>query len=283
MNIYIEDAIFDTTAINSVILFLSLFSLRQKIKWLKIIAVALFGCVFSIVLTFFSLPNLITIFIKILCGIIMSCLVIENFSIKKISLFFLVFLSFTFLIGGFCFFIIYLLGGEIYSLVNLTYNLPISLGVLSILIGIYVYFLVSLIKIFYKKQRIETFNYKIKLKANNKKIVLSAYLDSGNLLQEPDSGKPIIIINSKIFLKLFKDKVTLVDCVLNNLNKKIEGKYIKFNTIGKSGNLFVFSPNSIELLKDCKTENTKFNALVGVSLMNNNFNNFEALLNPLCF
>ena len=283
MNIYIEDAIFDTTAINSVILFLSLFSLRQKIKWLKIIAVALFGCVFSIVLTFFSLPNLITIFIKILCGIIMSCLVIENFSIKKISLFLLVFLSFTFLIGGFCFFIIYLLGGEIYSLVNLTYNLPISLGVLSILIGIYVYFLVSLIKIFYKKQRIETFNYKIKLKANNKKIVLSAYLDSGNLLQEPDSGKPIIIINSKIFLKLFKDKVTLVDCVLNNLNKKIEGKYIKFNTIGKSGNLFVFSPNSIELLKDCKTENTKFNALVGVSLMNNNFNNFEALLNPLCF
>lgn len=282
MVVYLEDAIFDTTIINFVILYLSLYSLRQKIKIYKVILSALFGCLLSIGLTFFTLPQWLNISSKLLCGGVMATIVLPNFSFRLLSVFFLVFLSFTCLIGGFCFFIIYLLGGEVYSLTSMSYNLPISLGFITILIWLYVFFLIKIIQIFYKKQKLESFYYDIKLCANYKTIKIKAYLDSGNLLQDPKTGLPVLILNLKTFLKLFEDKINAIDCINGKLPIKIGGKYIDFYSVGKMEKLYVFEPQMVQLATKNNIQQKKLNVLIGVSINNFNNQNFDALLSPLC-
>ena len=279
MDIYIEDAIFDTTAINFVILLLTLFSLRQKIFILKCLISAIIGCLFSITLTFLQLNFYINLIIKLLCGLIMCIIVINNFNFKTLSLFFVVFLSFTFLIGGFCFFIIYLLGGEIYSLDSNSYNLPISLGFLSLLIGIYVWFLINVIKIFYKKQKISSFYYNLNIRINNKILKLKAYLDSGNLLQDEKTGLPVLIINFKTLSKIFKDKINIIDFLNGNLHHKINGRYISAGSINGNKKMFVFNADDIKL-NDGQAKT--LHMLIGISNSNlSRDNSFDALLSPL--
>ena len=280
MIIYIEDAIFDNLVINSVILILTLFSLRQKILFYKVLLSAVFGCIVSIVLTFFNFPQLLVILIKSVTGLIMSVITLNKTSFQTIFLFFVVFLSFTFLMGGFCFFIIYLFGGEIYSLSNMSYNLPINLKLIFVLLAVYVFFLIKAIQIFYKKQKIDCFYYQLEIFSNNKKIKLKAYLDTGNLIQDSLTGLPIIIINFKTLTKIFSNKISFMDFLTCKLNHKIKGKYINVNSINTTSKMFVFEPNLVKLKqKNGQVKNIK--VLIGVSLMDFKTNSFEALLTPL--
>ena len=280
MQVYIEDAIFDTTIINFVILYLTLFSLRQKVSWLKTIMASLVGTIFSLALTFVTLPLILTIVAKIITGLVMIALSTQKLDIKSYIVMFLVFISFTFLMGGFCFFIIYLLGGEVYSLSKMSYNLPISLGLITFLIAIYVYFLINVVKIFYKKQKIDCFYYNVNLTANNKTKKIKAYLDSGNLLQDPNTGQSILVLSLNNFLELFKDKINIVDCLNSKLDKKINGKYINFSSVSLNQKMFVFEPNKVEILKSNNSKQS-ISVLVGVSSNNFSKNNFDALLSPL--
>lgn len=280
MNVYIEDAVFDSTAINFVILVLTLFSLRQKISIIKCLLSAFIGCGFSICLTFFQLNYYVSLVVKLLCGLIMCCLIINNFNIRHLFLYFIVFLSFTFLIGGFCFFVIYLFGGEIYSLENMSYNLPVSLGVISLLIGIYVWFLVNVIKIFYKKQKLNSFYYNLKIKVKGKEINLKAYLDSGNLLQDDKTGLPVLIISFNTLSKIFKNEINIIDFLNGNLHHKIKGRYISAGSVCGSNKIFVFNADNITFKENGQAKN--LHMLIGVSNSNlTKDNSFEALLSPL--
>lgn len=279
MNVYIEDAVFDNLLINFTILSLTLFSLRQKINFWKVLLSSFFGCFVAVTLTFFNFTYVLQILIKILTGLIMCLIVVKNFNFANVSLIFIVFLSFTFLLGGFCFFIIYLFNGKMVNLVTLNYNLPISLKLIFVLLGLYVFFLIKAIQVFYKKQKIETFYYNLEISCNNKKIKLKAYLDSGNLLQEEDSGLPVIIVSFNTLNKLFCNQISILDFLTNNLNHKIKGKYINFNNVTANSKMFVFEPTSV-VLKEKNGQVKKLNVLIGVA--NSNFNNnFEVLLNPL--
>ena len=279
MQVYIEDAIFDTTVINYVLLYLTFFSLRQKTNWKKFLASALIGTALSLVLTFVKMPLFLSVIAKILTALIMLTIASNKINFKSFCVLFLVFISFTFLLGGFCFFIIYLLGGEVYSLSKMSYNLPISLGLITILISIYVFFLINVVKIFYKKQKIDCFYYNLNLTANNKTKKIKAYLDSGNLLQDPESGQSILVLGLNNFLEIFKDKITVVDYLNAKLDAKIAGKYISFSSVGVSRKMFVFKPNNVELIENNSKKN--LSVLVGVGTNNFDKNNFDALLSPL--
>ena len=279
MNVYIEDAIFDNVLINFTILSLTVFSLRQKLIFWKVLVSSMFGCFIAVFLTFFNLSFTIQIIIKVITGLIMCLMIVKRFDFANISLFFVVFLSFTFLMGGFCFFIIYLFNGEMTNLETLNYNLPINLKIIFGLLGLYVFFLIKAIQVFYKKQKIESFYYNLEIFCNNKKIKLKAYLDSGNLLQDSESGLPIIIVNFKTFNKIFNNQISVLDFLTNKLNHKIKGKYIKVNSVTTNSKMFIFEPKCVTL-KEKNGQVKKINVLIGVANANFN-NNFEVLLNPL--
>ncbi|MBQ3047953.1 MAG: sigma-E processing peptidase SpoIIGA, partial [Clostridia bacterium] len=77
MQVYIEDALLDTTVINFVILYLTVFSLKQKIVLVRLILSALLGSIFSLLLTLVSMSLFITLSLKLISGLIMVAISIN--------------------------------------------------------------------------------------------------------------------------------------------------------------------------------------------------------------
>ncbi len=278
MQVYIEDAVFNSAVINGVILFLTQFSLKQKIAKTRTIFTACFGSVLPIILQYF-VPNIYDNWVlKIALGLFMCAFLQKKFIFKNYFLFFLVFLSMTFLLGGFCFFVLFLIKGEVASFAQ---SPPVDFGVIVLLVGIYTYFLINVIRHFYKRQKIEKFYYDIKIMVKGNTCVLRAYLDSGNFLQDKVTNLPVAIINLKSFLKLFNDKSLIVNFFNGNLDCVIEGRYIEFYSVSARNKIFVFKPDKV--VEADKNASRNFDLLIGVGV--NCFNNqdFDMLLSPQCF
>lgn len=281
MQMYIEDAIFNTLIINCVILFLTQFSLKIKFKFWKTFLASFFGCMYAIMLEKFNFYNEALIILKICCGLIICTFMVPKFTFKNVLCYFLVFVSFTFLLGGFSYAILFLIVGENYSLQNLMSNPPYLFSIIYILMAVYICFLVKVIKFFYKKQKVENYIYNLKIICNNKKFYLDGYLDSGNFLVEKNTKLPIIIVNSKTFFKIFKN-INILDALKCKLDKKISGKYIDYSTISGSDKIFIFKPEKAYI-----KENNNYKSIdiyLGFSFKFDVKNkNFDVLLSPLCF
>lgn len=117
-----------------------------------------------------------------------------------------------------------------------------------------------------RKKRIENFCHELKIKHGAKIVDCKAFLDSGNLLVDPVTDRPVNLLNFKIFSKLFGEDVDL-ESVLKGLGQKgaMLAHYISFNTLNKSDKILVFQVDEIRI--DGKTEK---NAMFGLSFKNFN-------------
>ena len=266
MEIYIEDAILQNFIINYVLLSISCCMCMQRSSKLRKTITSFFGCTFAIILTFFQFSSVIDIVIKILCGALMCAFAISKFEYKKYLLFTFTFLSFTFLMGGMIIAFEYL------------FNIEINGLICAMIIFVFYLILKSLIKFFYYKRQINHFYYKLSLENQGKNFKITAYLDSGNLIRDDETGLPILIINFETFEKIF-NKVTIMDYLQKRLDKKLNGRYISVSTINGNGQIFVCSIDKIVAIEN--NHSKQIHVLLGLS--NNMFRDkdYDALLSPL--
>ena len=142
------------------------------------------------------------------------------------------------------------------------------------------FFLIKVIQVFYKKQKIDCFHYQIEINCNNKSVKLKAYLDTGNLIQDNSTGLPIVIVNFYTLSKFFCKEISVMDFLTCRLHHKIKGKYISVNSVNSNNKMFVFEPTFVKL-KEKNGQVKYLKVLIGVSLANFKTNSFEALLTPL--
>ena len=100
MQVYIEDAVLQNLIINYMLLSISNFAINEKSKWYKLLLVSIFGACFAFMLSFFKIKMEFLIPIKILCAVLITLFMTKGDNIKKYLLFFFVFLSSTFVMGG---------------------------------------------------------------------------------------------------------------------------------------------------------------------------------------
>ena len=94
----------------------------------------------------------------------------------------------------------------------------------------------------------------------------TGFLDSGNLLVDPLTQSPVILINFKVFHNLFKD-LDVVDVLTRShkLNSIKMAHYINFNTLNNEDKILVFQVDRIKM-GDKYFENP----ILGLSLKNFN-------------
>lgn len=280
MEVYIEYVILDNLVINTLIIILTLKTLKSlKINKVRVLLSSMVGTVFAIMLPYISLPYTIMILLKISLGIIMTTIFYTPTSFKDFMASTLLFFTYTFVLGGVCFGIIFLFNNNItissYTLHN--FNLPISLF-LSIFI-IYAYFLYKLVTFTKHLHTTSNLYYTLILKHNNKSYYLKGFLDTGNQLRH--EAQPITLINIRSFCKIFK--VPLENIVLNKvpLEQLKDPTYIKIQALTGSNNLLIFKVQELTV-KLNKTEVSHKDIYLG--LAKTNFNNkFDCLLNPIMF
>ena len=201
------------------------------------------------------MPKLFCDFFSRLLLIILSSLLIVfiSFKIASISGFlrvFGIFIMSTFIFGGSMIFVQNLVGYYPVFIVSI--------------IGTVVYVCSFLIiRAVQRKNRIENFCYKVKIKDNGVELDEDAFLDSGNMLYDSITKKPVILVSFDVFHKLYSG-ISLVSVLTKTIDGSSikDGHYIKINSIGSGGSMFVFAVDEL-IVNDGK----KFkDVMVGLSL-----------------
>ncbi len=252
MEVYIELAIIDNFIINGIIIMLTLFALRIPIKWYKVLLSTALGTAFAIVVPLFYLSTPILMCLKLMVGLAMILVASPKMQLRELILMYVIFITFTFVMGGFCFFIIYLFGGD-------ASKLPVPTSVFIFGMFVYVFFLIKGIKAFYYKRRLHNNIYDISISYQGRTVKSRAYLDSGNTLT--DNGKSVVIISPKLFNKL--SPIPLNEVIMYRKHKDFsEGHFVRYSTISGNSKLFVFSADEFKLIGK---QTVASDCLIGVS------------------
>lgn len=265
MTIYIEQILIDNLIINYIILYCTFLVLKQKGKFLCLFLSALIGSVYALFSPLLKFPILILTLLKILLSLFMISITKKFKKLKEFLLFYVVFLFLTFLFGGVCLFILMNFDSNFNIQNSSTYSLP--LGIIVLILFLMAIILKNIFKNVYKRKSINNFIYNLIIFNNSGYIKLLAFLDSGNLLIDSLTKKPITIVdyNSvKDFLN-----VSLTDILLNrvdNLNKTLKNAHLfEVKSVGGNKKIIVFEVDKIEIsTKDYKKEIK--NAVLGITL-----------------
>ena len=263
MQVYIEDAFLQNLIINYLLLSISNFAIKEKSLWYKLLGVSSFGSFFVIFVSLFQIKTSFLIPIKILCGVIITLLMVKGNNLKKYLLFFFVFLSMTFVMGG-----------GIVALQNL-FGKNFNKLFITIIVLVFYIILKNIFRQFYFKKNIDKFYYDIDLIKENNFCKIKAYLDSGNLLVDKETNLPILIVNYSILEKLYCDKITIIDFLQQRLDKKLNGKYIEYKTISGQAKMFVCKLDKVLL-----SSGKQIDVLLGVG-KNLGDKDYQGLLSPL--
>lgn len=166
-----------------------------------------------------------------------------------------------FLLGGFtCLF-----GGLCTGIQNLVGQFSLLVVCIILFVGFLI--IKAVIKSISESKKISSFSFQLKIVDNGREIVEEGYLDSGNVLRDKVSGKPVVLINFEVFHKLY-DKVSFVSAVAKTYDYSTfkNGHFLSINSVGGKGEILVFSVDELWIGKN------KFvkNATLGLS-----FSGFE--------
>lgn len=231
MKIIIEE----TLAINIFIIYCILrftaLLTRQKGRYLFLSS--LFG---SFIACVYPALNISEIIKYILLFATLSLVTLTSFkyiSFKKYFVDFSIILLSTFMLGGVCLAISKAIGS-------------FPLFVVAIVGGVLFIILSIITKIVRHNNTIKKFSYELVIKDGGKVVKEEGYLDSGNVLYDTFTNKPIVLVTFEVFKKFYKN-VSYLDARLKKINSSSikNAHYIKINGIGQGTSMLVFTVDEI--------------------------------------
>lgn len=259
MQIVIEYVLVENLIINFFILKSCELFLKEKAA-IKFFA-SLFGSIISLCFPLFNLTLIGSLLLKVLVGSIMVCF---SFKFKNLSQFFYKYFAFSLMT--------FVFGGAVEVLTQ-------SLGQLSTIIVLIVttilFFMLSFFfSTFSKRKTIKEFQYCVRLFYNGKEVDEVAYFDSGNILYDNITNRPIVLISPSVFEKLtgknyfeFVLKETSTTCLKNC-------HYVPASTAMSQGKMLVFEVDKLQIIVKNKEVKEHKNIFLGLS-----FADFERSFN----
>lgn len=208
-----------------------------KIKCKFAIIASTIGAIVALIVPLFNVGIVVNLLIQILLSSAMCLLTFEIKPIKKFFVAYAIFLGFTFMFGGAC-----------YAVSNVFGQIPL----VAVLAVAFVAYVISRLVIRYqnKLRRLRQFSFKVVLHVGEKVIEEEGFLDSGNVLYDPITNKPIILITYDVFNQLYSD-INYVTAYCKQVDTKKLGNahYVKINTVASGTSILVFTAKQIEIFE----------------------------------
>ena len=257
---------------------------------LRIIAGAVLGGIFSLLILLPEINFYINLIIKLFISLVVVLISFKVYSIlnfvKLVASFYLV----NFVFAGAVLFVWYLLDSKNIFVKNNTVYFNIS-PLFFIISTLVTYSIIRFLAFLTVQKNSEQSFCNLKIEQNNKTIDLKAKIDTGNNLKDPFSNKPVIVAEYKFIksivpteiINFFSNKETKSDSLDIDKITNLKFRTIPFNTILGSGIMPAFMPEKIKIIKKDKKEiskdafvaickekflNENYNALVGTDLIN---------------
>ncbi len=118
-----------------------------------------------------------------------------------------------------------------------------------------------------RKRSIEAFCSEVEMVERGISTKWKAFLDSGNLLFDPLTDKPVNLVNYRVFNNLFGKQITLEDVIkrTDKVKRLKMAHYIRFSTLNNSDSILVFQIDKLKI-----GERVEKDAVFGLSLKNFN-------------
>ena len=241
MEVYAEYVILDNFVIDFCIIYAVLKTLGIKIKKWRIFFACFIGTAIALILPVFTLPAIAAFFLKLTLSLIMVFIYAKYSSKRKFVYSLILFYTYTFIMGGACIGILYLISAEFSIESSINYNSALPLGLIIFIIFGYVYLILLIARFFKKRKDVINFIYNAEIFYKGKNQEIKAFLDSGNRLYYKDL--PVVVINLKTALNLID--LEEIDFLLN-FNKNFES--VIFSDIsGKQKKMPVLFSDKIDI------------------------------------
>lgn len=275
MTIYLDIVFLEDVFVNYTILIATTMFLKQKIRFIKMLISSVLGGIISIALFLVNAPMLIEFFIKIVISVVM---ILICYGKKRILINVCFFYLISLVFGGVTILVIFSMKPENINVVEKITNskMLIKNVIKASIISVVIIFIVSkLIKNNdFKKRNI----YNLEIFYKGKMVKLNAFLDSGNLLKEPITGKSVIIVEKDSLKGVVEEEIIdnlnniLSGKWLNDVNTKFSFFIIPFTSLGNNNGILIgFKPEYIKIYAE--TEVLKNDVVIGIydgKLNNNN-------------
>lgn len=251
MKIVIEYVLIENFLINLIVLKTVALFLKEKGR-LFFLSAGL-GAVVTLLCPLLNLTTFGSFLLQLGFAVFYVCISFKFCGLKKFAVLFLSYFAAAFLYGGACFFF-----EGLFDQISLL----VALGAI-----VATYLCVKVL--FAKRQRkknLEGFCFDIKIEACGNECSFKAFLDSGNFLSDPITGKPVCLINFRAFSALFEE-IDLEDVLKKNekLKRLKFAHYINFNTLNCHDKILVFQADKMKIGEQCFERPT-----LGLSLKNFN-------------
>lgn len=290
---------------NYIILFATAVINKVEIKLIRILLSSILGSIYAVVAYTNILSNSTGVIIKILLSVAMIYIAFKPEGFKRFIKQLLIFYLATFTFGGVAFALLYFVKPGELLIENGIYigTYPIKIALLGGIVG-FVIITIAFNLIKGKLSKNDMFcNISIYIDSKRKDMI--SMIDTGNLLKEPITGMPVIIVEKEEL----KDIIPME--ILKNVNKIINGdiddiknieqyiskfRVIPFNSLGKQNGLLLgikadkiivdYDENKIEHnniiigvyeKKLCK--NDSYKALIGLDLLDRSDRKIEYFRN----
>lgn len=271
MTIYIDIVLIENLIMNFIILLATALILKERIKVIRLLLSSLLGAIYSVV-SYMSILGIYTsMVLKIILSIVMLYVAFNPQTMKKMWKDILIFYLTSFAFGGAAYAFIYLIKPQEILMKN-----GLFLGIYplkTILLGTIVAFgiIVTAFTIVRTKITKKDMLCEVEMGLNGKNIKTIAMLDTGNLLKEPITNTPVIVVEHTL----------LYDCVpkeiLNHVDELLGGdfskipekmkqeyitklKFIPFSSLGKQNGMLIGIKADFIRIK----ENEKENIIIGI-------------------
>lgn len=276
MVIYLDVVFLENIIMNYIIIYATGIVVKSEIKQWRILIASSIGAIYTIAMYISTIPIYSNFIMKLILSLVIIYVAFIPKNIKKTLKILLIFYLVSFVFGGCIFALMYIITPKLAQIKNGVFvgTYPIKIA----LIGGIISFVIIQISFKMVKNKISKKDviYNIEIIINNKKTEVKALLDTGNLLKEPITGMPVIIVEHKSLNKIVPTEI------LNNLNKIIGGdtyelleneefskiisrfRMIPFSSLGKQNGLLLgLKADSINIILDEKTEKIN-NVIIGI-------------------
>lgn len=250
MTVYLDVLFFENFILNCIILYAVGIETKSKIKFLRILSGSIIGSIYVIIYYILKVDFFLNIAMKFILSISMIYISFETKEFKALLKKVLFFYLTSFIFAGGALAIIHIVNSGKVSIQN-----GIIIGKYSlttIFIGIIVAFIVIVIAFKTIKNKInqKDFLCKLTIKIDDKQINTIAMIDTGNLLKEPITNIPVVVVENCLLedivpKEIFQNTQNILNGNLESLPEDVKQEYlpklkvIPFMSLGKQNGMLL--------------------------------------------
>lgn len=276
MTVYLDIVFLENVIMNYIIIFASCVVVKENVRHLRFLLASSIGAIYTIVMYLNIIPIYSNFFMKLLLSFVMIYISFLPNNWKKLLKIFLIFYLVSFVFGGCVFALMYFISPQLALIKN-----GVFVGVYPIkiaLIGGFISFVIIQIsfKIVKTKLNKKDMIYEIEVIINKKSTKVKALLDTGNLLKDPITGIPVVVIEHKSLYSVIPIQILnniskvlggdTIELIENNEFNKIISRFriIPFSSLGKQNGLLLgIRADYINIAVDEKIEKVN-NVIIGI-------------------